>query len=186
MARVKEAHGAAGPWAVAGYRIGERAIKDLGLPRHSHHMDFVHHSPLMVQYSCMADGLSAATGASPSKLNLRIEETTVSGLQTVIRDRERGRSLTFTLKPEFVRSISDLPGDRPGNRRPEGRDACRSGHLQCERIKVAADGIAPPIQNVSLGLLMHVPDAVLSPSVAAATSDIEAGGLIVCSFPPCL
>jgi formylmethanofuran dehydrogenase subunit E len=112
LARVKEAHGAAGPWAVAGYRIGERALKDLGLPRHSHDLEVVHHCPLLVQYSCMADGLSAATGASQGKLNLRIEETALSGLQTVIRDRERGRSLTFTLKPEFVRSISDLRGDR--------------------------------------------------------------------------
>ena len=30
LARVKEVHGAAGPWVVAGYRIGERALKELG------------------------------------------------------------------------------------------------------------------------------------------------------------
>ncbi len=36
LARVKEVHGAAGPWAVVGYRIGERALKELGLARHSH------------------------------------------------------------------------------------------------------------------------------------------------------
>ena len=112
LARVKEAHGAAGPWAVAGYRIGERAIKDLGLRRHSHDLEVVHYCPLKVQYSCMADGLSAATGASPGKLNLRIEETAVSGLKTVVKDRERGRSLTFVLNPELVRSIADLPFDR--------------------------------------------------------------------------
>jgi formylmethanofuran dehydrogenase subunit E len=112
LARVKEAHGAAGPWAVAGYRIGERALKDLGLPRHSHDLEVVHRCPLEVQYSCMADGLSAATGASPGKLNLRIEESPVNGLKTLVRYRERGRSLTFTLKPEFVRSIANLPLDR--------------------------------------------------------------------------
>ena len=112
LARVKEAHGAAGPWAVAGYRIGERALKDLGLHRHSHDLEVVHHCPLEVQYSCMADGLSAATGASPGKLNLRIEDTPASELKTVVRDRERGRTLTFTLKPEFVRSVADLPIDR--------------------------------------------------------------------------
>ena len=112
LARVKEVHGAAGPWVVAGYRIGERALKDLGLPRHSHDLEVVHHCPLKVQYSCMADGLLAATGASLGKLNLRIEETTVSGLKTLVRDRERGRRLTFTLKPEFVRTIADLPLDR--------------------------------------------------------------------------
>ncbi len=112
LARVKEAHGAAGPWAVAGYRIGERALKDLGLPRHSHDLEVVHHCPLQVQYSCMADGLSAATGASPGKLNLRIEESPVDGLKTLVKHRERGRSLTFTLKPEFIRSIANLPVDR--------------------------------------------------------------------------
>ncbi len=30
----------------------------------------------------------------------------------MIRDRSSGRSLTFTLKPEFARSIADLPIDR--------------------------------------------------------------------------
>ena len=77
LARVKEVHGAAGPWAVAGYRIGERALKELGLPRHSHKLEVVHRCPMQVQYSCMADGLSAATGASPGKLNLRLEESPV-------------------------------------------------------------------------------------------------------------
>ena len=112
LARVKEVHGTAGPWVVAGYRIGERALKDLGLPRQSHDLEVVHHCPLQVQYSCMADGLSAATGASPGKLNLRIEEALPSGLKTLVRDRQRGRSLTFTLTPEFVRSVADLPLDR--------------------------------------------------------------------------
>ncbi len=109
---MKEAHGAAGPWVVAGYRIGERALKDLGLPRHSHDLDVAHHCPLQVQYSCIADGLSAATGASPGKLNLRIAESSANGLKTVVSDRERGRSFTFTLKPEFVRSIVNLRFDR--------------------------------------------------------------------------
>lgn len=112
LARVKEAHGAAGPWAVAGYRIGERALKELGLPRHSHDLDVVHYCPLQVQYSCMADGLSAATGASTGKLNLHIHEAPVDGLQTLVKDRGHGRSLIFTLKPEFIRSIANLPFDR--------------------------------------------------------------------------
>jgi formylmethanofuran dehydrogenase subunit E len=112
LAWVKEVHGAAGPWAVAGYRIGERALKELGRPRHSHELEIVHHCPLQVQYSCMADGLSAATGASAGKLNLHLKEAPVSGLQTIVRDRERGRSLTFTLKPEFIRSVANLPFDR--------------------------------------------------------------------------
>ena len=112
LARVKEVHGAADPWAVAGYRIGERALKDLNLPRQSFSLLVVHQCPAQVQYSCIADGLQAATGASPGKLNLRLEETPVEGLKTLVKDRKTGRCLAFTLKPEFARSISNLPHDR--------------------------------------------------------------------------
>jgi formylmethanofuran dehydrogenase subunit E len=112
LARVKDVHGAAGPWAVAGYKIGERALKELGLPRQSHDLEVVHRCPAEVQYSCIADGVQAATGASAGKLNLRIVEGTRENLRTVIRDKKSGRSLTFILKPEFARSISDLPIDR--------------------------------------------------------------------------
>jgi hypothetical protein len=112
LARVSDVHGAAGPWAVAGYRIGERALKELGLPRHSFRLLVVHRSPAEVQYSCVADGLQAATGASPGKLNLKLEEATPDRLSTAVTDRETGRTLTFTLRPEFVRSVLNLPHDR--------------------------------------------------------------------------
>ena len=102
LSRVRDVHGAAGPWAVAGYRMGERALKDLGLPRHAFTLLVVHRSPAEVQYSCVADGLQAATGASPGKLNLRVEETAAGNMKTVIRDKKSGRVLTFTLKPEFI------------------------------------------------------------------------------------
>ena len=110
--RVREYHGAAGPWAVAGYRIGERALGDLGLPRRSFSLLVVHRCPAQVQYSCMADGLQAATGASPGKLNLRVEEATAEGLRSVVEDRKSERRLTFTLRPKFVKSIRDLPPAR--------------------------------------------------------------------------
>lgn len=112
LARVREIHGAAGPWAVAGYRMGERALKELGLPKHAFTLQVVHRCPAQVQYSCVADGLQAATGASPGKLNLRVEEATAEAMRTVIRDQKSGRVLTFTLKPEFIRSVTNLPHDR--------------------------------------------------------------------------
>ena len=112
LARVREIHGAAGPWAVAGYRMGERALKELGLPRHALTLQVVHRCPAQVQYSCIADGVQAATGASPGKLNLRVEEATAEAMKTVIRDEKSGRVLTFMLKPEFVRSVVNLPHDR--------------------------------------------------------------------------
>jgi hypothetical protein len=112
LARVKEVHGAAGPWAVVGYRIGERGLKELNLPRHSFALDVVHFCPAQVQYSCIADGIQAATGVSPGKLNLHVKEASVDGLKTIIGDRKTNHSITFTLKPSFARSISNLPYDR--------------------------------------------------------------------------
>lgn len=112
LARVKDIHGAAGPWAVAGYRMGERALRELGLPKHAFTLQVVHRCPAQVRYSCVADGIQATTGASPGKLNLRVEEATAEAMKTVIRDAKSGRVLTFTLRPAFVRSVADLPTDR--------------------------------------------------------------------------
>ena len=112
LARVREVHGGTGPWAVAGYRIGERALKELGLPRHGFQLLVIHRAPAEVQYSCVADGLQAATGVSPGKLNLKLEEVPAERLSTTVEDRESGRKLTFTLRPEFARSIRDLPAER--------------------------------------------------------------------------
>jgi formylmethanofuran dehydrogenase subunit E len=112
LTRVKEIHGAAGAWAVAGYRMGDRACKDLGLPRHSFSLLVVHRAPALVQYSCIADGLQAATGTSPGKLNLKVEEVPIEQLSTTVEDRKTGRRLTFTLRPEFIKSIKDLPHGR--------------------------------------------------------------------------
>ena len=112
LARVREFHGAAGPWAVAGYRMGVRALKELGLPRHSFELLVIHRCPAELQYSCVADGLQAATGASPGKLNLRVEEATARDLRTVVEDRRSGRCLTFRLRPEFMATFHDLPSGR--------------------------------------------------------------------------
>jgi hypothetical protein len=60
----------------------------------------------------MADGLQAATGASPGKLNLLVKEAPIEGLKSVVEDRKTGRRLTFVLRPEFVKSIRDVPHER--------------------------------------------------------------------------
>ena len=112
LTRVKEIHGAAGPWAVVGYRIGERALKELGLPRHSFSLLVVHHCPAQVQYSCIADGIQAATGASPGKLNLKVKEAPVEELKTVIEDRKTGRRLTFVLRTNLAKTLRNVPPDR--------------------------------------------------------------------------
>ncbi|MDR3664267.1 MAG: formylmethanofuran dehydrogenase subunit E family protein, partial [Mycobacterium sp.] len=112
LARVKEIHGSAGPWAVAGYRIGERALTELGLPRYSLSLLVVHRCPAQVRYSCIADGIQAATGASLGKLNLKVEAAPAQALKTVVEDRKTRRRLTFVLRPDFAETIRDVAPDR--------------------------------------------------------------------------
>ncbi|WP_165227375.1 formylmethanofuran dehydrogenase subunit E family protein [Aquisphaera insulae] len=112
LARVREAHGGTGPWAVVGYRMGERALKELNRPRHEFALYVLHRSPQEVQYTCMADGLMAATGVSPGRLNLKLEDAPVAALRTIVRDRGTGRALAFTVKPELAAAIKDLPHER--------------------------------------------------------------------------
>src|SRR5262249_1780655 len=45
LCRVKEMHGAENVWAVAGYRIGARALNELRLPRHADSLLVVHRFP---------------------------------------------------------------------------------------------------------------------------------------------
>ncbi len=112
LAKVKAVHGGGGPWAVVGYRMGQRALKELGLPPQSFALLIVHKAPMQVQYTCMADGLQAATGASVGKLNLRLEEASRPALSTIITDRKTGRRLIFTIDPALAASITDLPFEK--------------------------------------------------------------------------
>lgn len=64
LTRVAAIHGAAGVFAVAGYRMGERALHDLSVPRGSFALDVTHRTPLKVQYSCIADCASRKSRTS--------------------------------------------------------------------------------------------------------------------------
>jgi formylmethanofuran dehydrogenase subunit E len=112
LMRVKDYHGGHGPWAVVGYRIGERSLEILGLSRNSHDLEAIHFAPEEVQYRCVTDGLAAATGCSPGKLNLRVETARAEDLRTVVKNRKTGQTLVFRLKPELVRSILNLPHEQ--------------------------------------------------------------------------
>ena len=105
-------HGGTGPFAVAGYRIGERALKETNLPRGTFTLEVIHKSPREVQFSCIADGVQAATGVSVGKLNLRLEEVSADAVETVVRDRKTGQTFVFRLKPEFVKRFWKLPHDK--------------------------------------------------------------------------
>ncbi|WP_165227555.1 formylmethanofuran dehydrogenase subunit E family protein [Aquisphaera insulae] len=108
IAKVLDAHGHVGPWAVVGYRMGQRALEDLHLPRHSKSLSVVHYTPLQFKFTCAADGLMAVTGATPGKMNIRLEECPISDLRTVVADRSTGRVLTFKILPERAHELAGV------------------------------------------------------------------------------
>lgn len=109
---VARVHGGAGPWAVAGYRMGERALELLGLARGSFDVEVVHHTPQEVQYSCIADGASAATGASVGKLNLSLVDAPAADTHTRYTNRKTGASVTLRLTKAFTERFKDVPMER--------------------------------------------------------------------------
>lgn len=115
LERVALVHGGAGPWAVAGYRMGDYALQQLGLPRGSFKLEVIHHSPAQVQYTCVADGAAAATGASLGKLNLSLVTAPApEDVATTFRNRDTGQSLTLRPSANFVQRFRDVPREKLG------------------------------------------------------------------------
>jgi len=102
LARVAAIHGGTGPFAVAGYRMGERALSELSLQRGSFDVEVEHTSPAEVQYSCIADGVAASTGASVGRLNLRRVDAADGATRS-------GRSLVLRLTDGFLARFRDVP-----------------------------------------------------------------------------
>jgi formylmethanofuran dehydrogenase subunit E len=109
LAKVAAIHGAAGVFAVAGYRIGEDALERLNKKRGSFALDVTHKTPFEVQWSCIADGVQSATGVSAGKLNLHIVEVSRDRLETVIQDKQSGRTLRYRIQPAFLKRFLDTP-----------------------------------------------------------------------------
>jgi formylmethanofuran dehydrogenase subunit E len=119
---VRTIHGGAGPWAVAGYRMGRYALEQLRLPRASRDLEIAHYSPLEVQYTCTADGAAAATGASLGRLNLSLHEAPLADLRTLYRNRKTGETIALRVTPGFVARFRDVPRERLGD---AGREVLR-------------------------------------------------------------
>jgi formylmethanofuran dehydrogenase subunit E len=114
LARVASIHGGAGPWVVAGYRMGEYALAKLGLERQSFDLEVVHYTPQEVQFSCIADGAAAATGASLGKLNLRLEDAAETDVATTYRRKSTGQAVTLRPTRAFAARFRDVPRDQLG------------------------------------------------------------------------
>lgn len=112
LRKVAEIHGAAGPFAVAGYRMGAAALRKLELEPGRFDLLVVHESPAKVQWSCVADGLQAATGTSVGKLNLRWLETSDDRVESRIGTRDGSKQLIGKLAPAFLERFKDVPRER--------------------------------------------------------------------------
>lgn len=106
---VTRAHGGAGPWAVSGYRMGRFALQRLGVPRGSFDLEVIHHSPREVQYSCVADGAGAATGASLGRLSLTLAAAKAEDVHTTFRRKSTGAQVTLRPAAAFVARYRDVP-----------------------------------------------------------------------------
>lgn len=120
LQEVARIHGGAGPWAVAGYRMGEGALAKLGVDRGSFDLSIEHFTPKEVQYSCIADGAAAATGASLGKLNLSLAEAPRDETRTIYRRKSTGQSVTLRVTKAFAARFADVPRPRLGD---AGREA---------------------------------------------------------------
>ncbi|WP_394836530.1 formylmethanofuran dehydrogenase subunit E family protein [Pendulispora rubella] len=110
--RVATIHGGAGPWVVAGYRMGEYARTKLGLERGSFDVEVVHFTPHEVQYSCIADGAAAATGASLGKLNLTLSDAPAPETRTTYRRKSTGQAITLRVTKGFASRYSNVPREK--------------------------------------------------------------------------
>lgn len=132
-------HGAAGPWAVAGYRMGEHALATLGLQRGSFDLEVQHHTPRAVKFSCIADGAAAATGASAGKLNLVLVDADEAHVATTYRRKSTGRSITLRPTASFAVRFADVP---PGQARVMGKQV-----LEMPAAEVFDELPSPPISR---------------------------------------
>lgn len=112
LAKVSAIHGAPGPWAVLGYRMGEAALGTLGLSRGSFDLSVVHHTPEKVQYSCIADGASAATGASAGKLNLKLAPATDDEVFTEYTNKKTGAQVKLRPTAAFRTRFAGAPREK--------------------------------------------------------------------------
>jgi hypothetical protein len=109
LAAISVIHGGAGPWVVAGYRMGRFALARLHLSARSDELEVIHYVPREVQYSCIADGAAAATGASVGHLNLSLQDANAAATRTTYRNRSAGTSITLQVSPEFATRFTDVP-----------------------------------------------------------------------------
>ncbi|MCK6456681.1 MAG: DUF4198 domain-containing protein [Phycisphaerae bacterium] len=109
LKRVAAAHDRVGPWAVAGYRMTRRALRELGRDATPERLRAVHESPADAPYSCVADGIRAALG--PARAAPAVRQTTAppDRMRTRFTDETSKKSCVIRLRREFVREMLGVP-----------------------------------------------------------------------------
>ena len=110
--QVAAVHGGSGPFAVAGFRMAQYALKTLELEAGSFDLDVEHHSPKMVQFSCIADGAQAATKVSVGKLSLRWLEAPLEGTETIFLKRSTGEKVVLKPAASFIKTFINQPYEK--------------------------------------------------------------------------
>lgn len=109
LAELKEIHGGIGPFVVAGYRIGKRALKELPAQPGAFTLLVQHYCPAEVQWSCIVDGLQASTHTSLGKLNLERITADKTQMRSVITNRKTGKQVIVRLSDTFLRRFLNTP-----------------------------------------------------------------------------
>jgi hypothetical protein len=154
LAAVARVHGRAGPFAVAGYRIGIHALDALGAQRGDRSLVVTHHTPEEVRYSCIADGVQAATGVSLGQLTLTLEDAPPDDVHTEVRRRDGRGGRSYRLAPALEARMAKVP--------PEGLVA--AGRLVAELpedqvFEVVELPPGPPTADHAADLADQPPDA---------------------------
>ena len=108
--QVAAIHGGNGPFAVAGYRMGARALEELKLLKGSFEVDVTHESLPEVGWTCIADGIQSSTGASVGKMNLRVAPVKESkAVRSIVTHKQTGTKITFRLTDSFLEKYGKIP-----------------------------------------------------------------------------
>ncbi len=113
---IRALHGRLDPGAVAGYRIGQRALAELGLASGSSDLLAIHRAALNSQFAAMLDGIQAATGATLGRLNLRMVESDTKPVETIFSNKSTGHSVVIRLSKAGLGMVS-LPDGKESEAR---------------------------------------------------------------------
>lgn len=109
-AEIERYHGHVGPWNVLGWRIGQAAMRELGVEWGDHSLEIICHIPMSTPYSCLIEGLMVGTGNSQGRLDLRVsEELTSATIHVSVRKIGTPRTLEFWPHAVYLNKIESRP-----------------------------------------------------------------------------